>query len=1434
MNREEISVDAIKGLFSIKTQNPFVGLRPFEVEDCHLFFGRDKQIAELLQKLHATRFLAVVGSSGCGKSSLIRAGVIPKLKAGFFPGRYDDWAVATVRPGGKPLQELIAGLNRAINKTLPGITGKNEFISEKELKESGALGLIEKLNDCLKAGSANLLLFVDQFEELFTHKPKNEEQKNDYILFVSLLLKLSREQSLPVYVVTTMRSEYIGSCNKYFGLPEVLNESQYLVPRLGWTQVCESIEKPIRLYGQQINRRLVETLANDSDKDTDQLPVLQHCLMRIYQCWLDKKEERPIDFSDYEEAGKLDSALLRHAREIYGTLKPHQQQVCKYLFQALTDLNLEDEPVRRPQPFQDLVKVCEAIEGTNANDVLDVVHTFRQPSVAFLTPFTGEIEAVTRIDISHESLMRNWHELTEWIQHEYETGKLYKKLNERRQEGGQLIEGPVLQALIDWRDNAPHNAAWASRYHLFLDATPDAPIQKELYEANLTFLQESQHAVELSKKAEEKRIADEALRQKEEELRLQKVKDDAAREFQKALQLQALELKAQMEKEEALRIQKLQLEAQRDKEEELRLQKIQFVAQRQKEEELLIQQTTYEAKIREREQKSKQRKTLLYVFVAGFFVAIGLASFAFSQKFIADRSKAAALQQKANADSANANATREKLKAIALADELEEQKGQADRQRDTAVRNAEAIKDLLTQMQLATASERRAIEQRNKVLEESERRVAMAYLTKSSLFNTANFLTNDKKEEIAKSLIKGEWKEPERVDYSKYIKLDLWDNIDAAVEAREEVAYSATRGLRLANSVWKDNQGASEWVDSIIAGIFERNNFPVQKIEPLLYQSNIGSRPPVLLSSAKDGRFAAGNQSQVITGIHSNGKITISKVLKTDATDTNLVFSGLDRTSSNALVLTNDERIFMLKDDSVVLQRNGDKFERLGILKGSINPKISRFSPDGKWLITLTDNAALLRWRISDFANSRDISPDTLIADPKYTLLKQIVFAPSGRTIAISFADDSEDLFSGNSIVVWDIHDKKPVTKFGRSLFGEVAGFATDSNYLIVGASGRYADLYDTTGRRISSLYMSFPPEDIPSRDLLAGTILPVRQISLSSDWRSLLVDRDGTLYLFTAATGDSVFKAAQRVSRNIKVKKLFSNKEKNRDALFLDTASVISLSNYGTLYSWKTTTSYTSLQEAFYNTRTFTDSTYAEKDRRDTLAIEKLLQNGDASSLREAGTYYFKQVLNDNYYTRAEYERYMNNARRVFSQLLKTDASFFKQIDSGKLNSLEAYSVKNFTRNSAFETFDTLTYIDNLRKYISEAEEYLKQKPDDVTTKKQMASDYWNLSWYLLFAKQYDSAIVAAKKCLETDSLKNGVNTNLALGYLLKGEFANAEKIYRDYNGKTYLDGTGRKFTEVFQQDFNALIKAGIISKSNPEIYNKMQEIKSKILRVK
>ncbi|HSS51222.1 MAG TPA: hypothetical protein VLX28_19955, partial [Thermoanaerobaculia bacterium] len=206
--------------------NPFPGLRPFEPDEDYLFFGRERQIDELLKRLRTTRFLAILGTSGSGKSSLVRSGLIPSLYGGGMTRAGSSWRVAILRPGVDPTGNLATAL--AAPEALGGDDLQRAFF-ETTLRAS-KLGLVECVRQARLRERDNVLVLADQFEELFRFKQSGGH--DEAVAFVKLLIEASRCPDLPLYVAFTMRSDFLGNCMEFAELPEVVNEGLYLVPRM--------------------------------------------------------------------------------------------------------------------------------------------------------------------------------------------------------------------------------------------------------------------------------------------------------------------------------------------------------------------------------------------------------------------------------------------------------------------------------------------------------------------------------------------------------------------------------------------------------------------------------------------------------------------------------------------------------------------------------------------------------------------------------------------------------------------------------------------------------------------------------------------------------------------------------------------------------------------------------------------------------------------------------------------------------------------------------------------------------------------------------------------------------------------------------------------------------------------------------------------------
>jgi hypothetical protein len=441
-------------------KNPYIGLRPFDLEDNLIFFGRQEETQNLLEKLHQHRFVAVIGSSGSGKSSLIRAGLIPKLLAGFLVRDRDHWQTATFRPGSRPLENLGLGLGQL--RPDKALEIKETLVHE--IRGSGPDTVIPLVRSCLQDAETNLLILVDQFEELFRYQIDADKSGEEADLFVASILSLAKQQSVPAYVVITMRSDFLGDCAAFPDLSEAINRSVFLVPRMRPLQIREAIEAPLRLFGGSISLRLHERIAEDLRAyPFDQLPLLQHALMRAYEFWSSRNMSKPIDLEEYESIGGLSQSINQHAEWILAQFtEPTDMHGAERMFRCLTARE-HGRSFRRPSSIRELCAVTEA----PVSMVVRVIEPFRQAFM--LVPPPGvPLADNTIIDITHESLMRQWFRLVEWIQRESESAATYRKLCYEAswwaKDQDAPLRGAALAVARDWQLAEQPNSAWAQRY----------------------------------------------------------------------------------------------------------------------------------------------------------------------------------------------------------------------------------------------------------------------------------------------------------------------------------------------------------------------------------------------------------------------------------------------------------------------------------------------------------------------------------------------------------------------------------------------------------------------------------------------------------------------------------------------------------------------------------------------------------------------------------------------------------------------------------------------------------------------------------------------------------------------------------------------------------------------------------------------------------
>ena len=405
---------------------------------------------KIINQLENKRFLMVNGASGDGKSSLVYAGLIPLAHAGLFKAQFPNWIVADFRPERAPLKNLseaIAGHFKASGFTreeidrelsfgyssLIELYKKSHFYIDTEAEEWTSADDAAKKQRRRKAG--NLLIIADQFEEFFT----NPENYKDGIpsaesqAAVNLLVETARiaeEQGLPVYVVCTMRSDYVGQCAAFRGLPEMIGYSQFFVPRLRRNEYQQVIEEPAKLNGDRISRRLTEKLLNDLNEGYDQLPILQHALNQIWRAAGNGEEEMdlihyamvggtkgtklPIDqrirfnewYAGLSEIQKklllhpsLENVLNAHANELELQIQQNFPEkgavIVEAVFKCLTKID-NSRAVRNRMTLGEIKAIINR-DDISVDDIDQTIRVFREQGNTFIRPFCdkGDLTPLT-------------------------------------------------------------------------------------------------------------------------------------------------------------------------------------------------------------------------------------------------------------------------------------------------------------------------------------------------------------------------------------------------------------------------------------------------------------------------------------------------------------------------------------------------------------------------------------------------------------------------------------------------------------------------------------------------------------------------------------------------------------------------------------------------------------------------------------------------------------------------------------------------------------------------------------------------------------------------------------------------------------------------------------------------------------------------------
>ncbi len=956
----------------ILNTNPYPGIRSYEPNEYHLFYGRETALAEIVAKLGKSRLLAVTGASGSGKSSLIRAGLIPILKDKV---PYDnkkiivdeqlqknDWRVVILTPGKNPLANLKKSIEENLKVEINSMESEQEKLLIKRLLndllniENNRKDLILKqIITLLNAHSTkNTLILVDQFEEIFRLKD-SLEQKNDQSItnFILNIINLSNDESASSYVVITMRSDFLDDCTEYRELFDAINNGLYLVPKMRKDEMSNVIKKPLELSGTMISEDLVQRLLNEVGEKSDELPILQHSMMRMWDYWnrIKKDKNEIIEMRHYEAIGTMERALSVHGEEVFEKIEMDKGKagtdLTEKIFKSLVFIEDGRQGTRRKSTIKEITRITDS----NFDDVIFILERFREKGCGFI--IIDDFERISEesiVDISHESIMRVWERMKNWVEEEEKSVQLYRRLakaGELYEEGKTgLLGNPDLQIAIDWQSRYKPNREWGERYDYGFDRA-------------ISFL-------EYSKKQYNLEIINKENKQKKE---LQR-----ARKFVIILGVASIVsliflivslnflMKSEASEKKARENEKIAFSRTKEADREARKAIIQT----------RISEQQGEIAIEQRKLTEEQRKYAIF------------------QKTIAENEKIKAEKEKKNAEIARDEAN----KAREIADEqklkaednwlfaLKEKKKAEDEQKKAreSEQNAKRLRLLAIARNVAI--------QANKLQTSVKGDLPSLLALQSYLFNKNNGGDNINPD-IYNALASVADDRPKLRKHQDGVR-----KVEFAKNGKYFVSVSDDGSVRIWNLEWYNSESVK-----LATNGFGKNGFRSLAISPNSRIIAAGSVEGAILVWEFDGNFDAKTNSDIkpIVLIGHNG-IVASLSFGQDNQD--LASAGTDKTL----------RIWNLKNpqNSQIIERSNDKLTEVA------------FSPDGVYLARASEDGSIY------FYQAKDLSKKPIIMESSGKSITSIAFHHSSKFFA---AGNSSGL-----VKVWNLNlfNAKPIELIGH------------------------------------------------------------------------------------------------------------------------------------------------------------------------------------------------------------------------------------------------------------------------------------------------------------------------------------------------------------------------------------------------------------------
>jgi WD40 repeat protein/DNA-binding XRE family transcriptional regulator len=488
---------------------PFKGLHFFEEEDAELFFGREELTSRLVARMKdtiqdslSTRFLAVVGPSGSGKSSIVRAGLIPVLKR---TAPFSRWLIRTLTPTDRPLEALASSLNPQPESVASVAALMDDLAREPRSAHLAATRLLEKDKSTARGREhKGVLMVIDQFEELFTLCRDESERR----AFVDNLMTAVSEPRGTTFVVLALRADFYNQCAPFDALRDALSTRQEYIGLMNAVELRRAIEEPAVRGGWELEPGLVELLLQDVGAETGHmpepgaLPLLSHALLETWK----RRQGHKMTVSGYLASGGVRGAIAETADSVFqDELDEQEQTIARNIFLRLTQLGEDEQTAdtRRRTSFDEFIRKPEDVPGV-------------QTVLGKLTDARLIITDSRMAEVAHEALIREWPTLRAWIEEDRDGLRLHRHLTltseswERQgRDAGELYRSARLVQAANWAE--AHASQLSALEQAFLEASQslagqeeaerEAQRQRELSSARELAETQRQAAAQLRKRA---------------------------------------------------------------------------------------------------------------------------------------------------------------------------------------------------------------------------------------------------------------------------------------------------------------------------------------------------------------------------------------------------------------------------------------------------------------------------------------------------------------------------------------------------------------------------------------------------------------------------------------------------------------------------------------------------------------------------------------------------------------------------------------------------------------------------------------------------------------------------------------------------------------------------------------------------------------------